>query len=51
MAGRTKTCMEDIAYSMLGLLNVQHGSHYGEGAQAFMRLQGMSMEDSTDESI
>ena len=51
MAGRTTTKVEDIAYSMLGLLNVNMPIDYGEGAKAFIRLQRTLMENSTDESI
>ena len=51
MAGRTTTMIEDIAYSMLGLLNVNMPIQYGEGAKAFIRLQRTLMESSTDESI
>ncbi|KAL9632123.1 MAG: hypothetical protein Q9204_003920, partial [Flavoplaca sp. TL-2023a] len=39
MAGRTTTMVEDIAYSMLGLLNITMEIRYGEGIKAFMRLQ------------
>jgi hypothetical protein len=38
MAGRTTTFVEDIAYSMLGLLGVYIASQYGEGVNAFTRL-------------
>lgn len=38
IAGRTTTEIEDIAYSMLGLLNINMEIHYGEGVKAFMRL-------------
>ena len=51
MAGRTTTEIEDIAYSMLGLLNINMEIHYGEGVKAFMRLQRILMESSIDESI
>lgn len=39
MAGRTTTRAEDIAYSMLGVFDVHMNTRYGEGAEAFMRLQ------------
>ncbi|KAJ8120805.1 hypothetical protein ONZ43_g2583 [Nemania bipapillata] len=39
MAGRTTTRVEDIAYSMLGIFNVHMNTRYGEGMEAFMRLQ------------
>ena len=51
MAGRTTTVVEDIAYSMIGLLNVNLTLQYGEGVKAFIRLQRTLMENSTDESI
>ena len=51
MAGRTTTVVEDIAYSMLGLLNISMDIRYGEGVKAFMRLQTALMESSTDESL
>ncbi|KAI4186290.1 MAG: hypothetical protein LQ346_005716 [Caloplaca aetnensis] len=51
MAGRTTTAVEDIAYSMLGLLNITMEIRYGEGVKAFMRLQRTLMESSTDESL
>ncbi|MCJ1422053.1 hypothetical protein MMC32_008422 [Xylographa parallela] len=51
MAGRTTGYVEDIAYSMLGILDVNMPAQYGEGAKAFMRLQRMLMESSTDDSI
>lgn len=51
MAGRTTTLIEDIAYSMLGLLNINMEIRYGEGAKAFIRLQRILMESSTDKLI
>ncbi|MCJ1288808.1 hypothetical protein MMC34_000337 [Xylographa carneopallida] len=51
MAGRTTGYIEDIAYSMLGILDVNMPAQYGEGANAFMRIQKMLMENSTDDSI
>ncbi|KAL8934367.1 MAG: hypothetical protein Q9216_005947 [Gyalolechia sp. 2 TL-2023] len=51
MAGRTTTLAEDIAYGMLGLLNINMTIYYGEGPKAFMRLQKTLMENSTDETI
>lgn len=43
MAGRTTTRAEDIAYSMLGIFDVHMNTRYGEGAEAFMRLQKESL--------
>lgn len=51
MAGRTTSCIEDIAYSMLGILGVNMTAEYGEGANAFMRLQKILIENSPDDSI
>ncbi len=51
MAGRTTVLVEDIAYSMLGLLEVSLDPRHGEGYQAFMRLQQALIENSPDESI
>ena len=43
--------VEDIAYSMLGLLNVNMPITYGEGAKAFIGLQKKLIESSIDKSI
>lgn len=51
MAGRSTTLVEDVAYSMLGIFNVNMAPLYGEGVKAFIRLQKTLMEDSTDESL
>ncbi|KAL8752250.1 MAG: hypothetical protein Q9184_005794 [Pyrenodesmia sp. 2 TL-2023] len=51
MARRITTEIEDIAYSILGLLNITMEIRYGEGVKAFMRLQRTLMETSTDESL
>ncbi|KAL9017667.1 MAG: hypothetical protein Q9185_005001 [Variospora sp. 1 TL-2023] len=51
MAGRTTTEIEDIAYSMLGLLDISMPIYYGEGVKAFMRLQRTLIESSWDESL
>lgn len=51
MAGRVTKQVEEIAYSMLGLFNVNLTPEYGEGCKAFMRLQRAILESSTDESI
>lgn len=51
MAGRTTEYIEDIAYSMLGIMDVNMPAQYGEGAKAFMMLQRMVIENSSDESI
>lgn len=53
MADRTTTREEDMAYSMLGIFGVTltGGPQYGEGTQAFMRLQEELLRRSTDESL
>jgi hypothetical protein len=43
MAGRRTTAVEDIAYSMLGIFNVDLTPRYGEGVKAFTRLQDAIM--------
>ncbi|PSN71998.1 HET-domain-containing protein, partial [Corynespora cassiicola Philippines] len=52
MAGRTTKHVEDIAYSLLGLFNVNMIPQYGEGIKAFSRLQDAILLDSNcfDES-
>lgn len=39
MAGRTTSAVEDIAYSLLGIFNVNMIPQYGEGVKACSRLQ------------
>lgn len=51
MADRTTTREEDMAYSMLGIFGVTMNPRYGEGTQAFMRLQELLLQRSTDESL
>ncbi|KAK5157012.1 hypothetical protein LTS14_004529 [Recurvomyces mirabilis] len=53
MAGRTTRDVEDIAYSMLGILDVNMVPMYGEGAEAFSRLQEtvMTSPHAFDESL
>ena len=50
-AGRMTTRVEDAAYSLLGLLDVNMPLLYGEGEKAFIRLQEEIIKTSTDESI
>ncbi|KAJ2902776.1 hypothetical protein MKZ38_000130 [Zalerion maritima] len=50
-AGRHTTRVEDRAYSLLGLFGVSMPMLYGEGEQAFRRLQEEIMKSSTDHSI
>lgn len=51
MAGRTTTRIEDIGHSMLGIFGINMTVQYGEGKQAFTRLQRTLVETSTDELI
>ena len=51
-ASRRVTREEDIAYSLLGLCNLQMPLLYGEGARnAFLRLQGLILQQKEDASI
>lgn len=48
---RVTTRVEDIAYSLLGLCDVNMPLMYGEGNNAFLRLQEEIIKQSDDESI
>lgn len=48
---REATRQEDIAYSLLGLFDVNMPLLYGEGSKAFFRLQTEIIRNSDDESI
>ncbi|PKY00211.1 HET domain protein [Aspergillus campestris IBT 28561] len=50
-AGRTTTKVEDIAYSLIGLFDVNMPMLYGEGPKAFMRLQEEIMKQSDDQTL
>ncbi|KIO06384.1 hypothetical protein M404DRAFT_480734 [Pisolithus tinctorius Marx 270] len=50
-ADRRTLCIEDRAYSLLGLLDVNMQVLYGEGKKAFLRLQIEVMRISNDQSI
>ncbi|KAF2764563.1 hypothetical protein EJ03DRAFT_245340, partial [Teratosphaeria nubilosa] len=50
-AERETTRIEDVAYSLLGILDVNMPNLYGEGQRAFRRLQEEFMRTSTDLSI
>ncbi|KAK8073437.1 hypothetical protein PG994_004336, partial [Apiospora phragmitis] len=50
-AERTTGRLEDRAYSLMGLFEVNMPLIYGERAQAFLRLQQQIISKSTDESI
>lgn len=50
-ADRVTTRVEDLAYSLLGIFDVNMPLLYGEGEKAFVRLQEEIMKDSSDESL
>jgi hypothetical protein len=50
-ARRTTTRIEDTAYSLLGLLNINMTLLYGEGERAFTRLQEEIIRRSADSSV
>ncbi|KIM59819.1 hypothetical protein SCLCIDRAFT_61681, partial [Scleroderma citrinum Foug A] len=50
-ANRTTTLVEDRAYSLLGLLDINMTISYGEGKAAFQRLQREIIRASNDQSI
>jgi hypothetical protein len=51
MAQRTTTRTEDMAYSLMGIFDVNMPLLYGEGDKAFVRLQEEIMKDSADHSL
>ena len=50
-AGRQTTRVEDTAYSLLGIFDVNMPLLYGEGHKAFHRLQEQIIHESGDDSI
>ncbi|KAH7411306.1 heterokaryon incompatibility protein-domain-containing protein [Cadophora sp. MPI-SDFR-AT-0126] len=50
-AGRTTTRVEDEAYCLMGLFDVNMPLLYGEGREAFQRLQQEILKSSDDESL
>ncbi|KAK5651444.1 hypothetical protein OQA88_12451 [Cercophora sp. LCS_1] len=50
-AGRQTTRVEDMAYCLLGIFNINMPLLYGEGTKAFLRLQEEIMKQSDDETI
>ncbi|KIK16064.1 hypothetical protein PISMIDRAFT_114057, partial [Pisolithus microcarpus 441] len=50
-ADRRTTRVEDRAYSLMGLLDVNMPMLYGEGKKAFLRLQQEIIRQSSDQSI
>jgi len=51
LARRTTTRIEDMAYCMLGILDINMPLLYGEGRRAFKRLQEEVIKCSTDHSL
>jgi hypothetical protein len=51
LASRTTSRVEDMAYCMLGLFDVNMPLLYGEGSKAFLRLQLEIINKTDDESI
>jgi hypothetical protein len=50
-ATRKTTRVEDIAYSLLGIFNINMPLLYGEGDRAFLRLQEEILKSSDDHSL
>ena len=50
-SGRSTTRVEDEAYCLMGLFNVNMPTLYGEGREAFYRLQREIMKQSVDTSL
>ena len=50
-AGRYTTCIEDRAYSLMGLFRINMPLLYGEGTKAFQRLQLEVLQKYPDESV
>ncbi|KAL8686569.1 MAG: hypothetical protein Q9218_007013 [Villophora microphyllina] len=50
-AKRQTTRVEDIAYCLMGLFDVNMPLLYGEGQKAFQRMQEMILQKTSDESI
>jgi hypothetical protein len=50
-AHRKTTCIEDIAYCLMGIFNVNMPLFYGEGRNAFIQLQEEFVKESEDQSL
>jgi hypothetical protein len=50
-ANRNTTRLEDIAYCLMGIFDVNMPLLYGEGEKAFLRLQEEIIKDSDDQSL
>src|SRR5438045_9338953 len=51
MSKRATTRVEDMAYCMLGIFDINMALLYGEGSKAFIRLQEEIIKVSDDQSI
>ncbi|KAH8682633.1 hypothetical protein BX600DRAFT_479140 [Xylariales sp. PMI_506] len=51
LSSRTTTRIEDMAYCMLGIFDINMPLLYGEGYKAFLRLQEELIKTSNDQSI
>ncbi|KAI8630732.1 het domain-containing protein [Xylariaceae sp. FL1651] len=51
MSGRATTRIEDMAYCMLGIFDINMALLYGEGRKAFLRLQEEIIKVSNDQTI
>lgn len=50
-SSRKTTRVEDVAYSLLGIFDVNMPLLYGEGSKAFLRLQEEIMKESDDQTV
>jgi hypothetical protein len=50
-ARREATRAEDLSYSLLGIFRINMPMQYGEGAQAFVRLQKEILRNTNDQSL
>ena len=50
-SGRNTTRVEDTAYCLMGIFNVNMPLIYGEGGKAFLRLQQQILAESNDQSL
>lgn len=50
-SGRTTTREEDMAYSLLGIFNINMPLLYGEGKEAFLRLQTEIIKETNDMTL
>lgn len=50
-ANREATRAEDLSYSLLGLFRINMPMQYGEGEEAFIRLQKEILKNSNDQTL